>query len=59
MLVAISPCERISLMFSQFTHVLYASLPVNPERDVKRVLSRFKLFGEQEVLVDTFRFVSF
>ena len=34
----------------------YDRLPVNPERDVRRVLSRFKLLGEQEVIVDTCAF---
>jgi len=30
-----------------------AILPVNPERDVKRVLSRFKLLGEQEITLSS------
>jgi len=40
-------------ILSLFAHLPYDSLPVNPERDVKRVLSRFRLLGEQEVLADT------
>lgn len=30
-----------------------AILPINPDRDVKRVLSRFKLLGEQEITVSS------
>ena len=39
-------------IFSLFAYTPHLSLPVNPERDAKRVLSRFKLLSE-EVFVDT------
>ena len=45
------------MAFSLFAHLSYASLPVNPVKDIRRVLSRFKLLGEQEVLVDLFSFI--
>src|ERR1700753_362100 len=57
MLAITLPCEKSSSRStcSPFTHPPHIiSLPVNPERDVKRVLSRFKLLGEQEVLVNQF-----
>ena len=45
------------MALSLFAYLSYASLPVNPVKDIRRVLSRFKLLGEQEVLVDLFSFI--
>jgi hypothetical protein len=43
-------CACLCARFSNFRLIHHpSSLPVNPIRDVKRVLSRFKLPAEQEV----------